>query len=122
MTTRRKLGAIPTMLRLLLRAPRHVLALERLGAATDAAFPDQDASYIEAMGVRPDAQGRGHGRRLMDRIIKESERTQVGCYLATVTANVPFYEELGFCVLREVDGARHGTPTGVRMLRVPQSA
>ena len=122
MTTRRKLGAIPAMLGLLLRSPARILALERLGAAADAAFPAQDASSIEAMGVRPDAQGRGHGRRLMDRIIKESERTQVGCYLATVTANVPFYEEMGFCVLRDVDGARNGAPTGVRMLRVPQSA
>lgn len=123
MSVRRKLGAIPAMARLVLRAPLRVLALERLGAAIDAGFPTQDVSYIEALGVRPDAQGHGHGQHLMHRILKESERTQVGCYLDTARPeNIAFYESFGFAVVGDVAPTRRGAPAEARMLRRPCGA
>jgi len=120
MSVRRKLGAVPAMTRLALRNPLRLHALERLGAAIDAAFPAEDASYLEAIGVRPDAQSHGHGSHLMSRVIDESERTRVGCYLETARAeNVPYYEALGFARLGEFAPLRRGGPPEARMIRQP---
>jgi len=118
MSLRRKLGALPAMTWVTLRSPARVLALERLGADIDAAFPSGDTAYLEALGVRPDAQRHGHGHALMDRIVTESERARATCYLETSQLdNVRFYEAWGFAPLGAFAPLRRGGPAETRMLR-----
>ncbi|MGV8978280.1 MAG: GNAT family N-acetyltransferase [Cellulomonas sp.] len=114
----RKLGALPPMARILVRSPRQVLAFAQLGSAIDAAFPRDPLTYIEALGVRPDAQRRGHGRRLMARILRDADHTGADCYLETSRdVNVPYYESMGFASLGEFAPLRRGGPAEARMRR-----
>jgi len=55
--------------------------------------------HVNMVGVRPEAQGRGHARRLMDaaHALSASHPESTGVSLTTETAtNVPFYEKLGY--------------------------
>ncbi|HEY5555191.1 MAG TPA: GNAT family N-acetyltransferase [Cellulomonas sp.] len=115
---RRKLGAFPSMASILARSPRQVLAFAQLGSAIDAAFPRDPVTYIEALGVRPDAQHRGHGRRLMARVLADADHARADCYLETSRAvNVPYYESMGFESLGAFAPLRHGGPPEARMRR-----
>jgi GNAT superfamily N-acetyltransferase len=123
LSTRRKLGAVPLMARLALRSPRRLVSLARLGAAIDAAFPRDPSSYVEALGVRPDAQRRGHGRRLMQRVLEDADRASVDCCLKTAHAvNIPYYESMGFEILGDFAPLRRHGPPEARMLRTHRSA
>lgn len=118
LSIRRKLGAVPPMARLLVRSPRRMLSLARLGSAIDAAFPQNPSTYIEALGVRPDAQRRGHGRSLMARVLEDADRANADCYLETAQqVNVAYYESMGFESLGEFAPLRRGGPPEARMLR-----
>lgn len=122
-STRRKLGAVPLMAPLTVRSPHRMISLARLGAAIDAAFPPDPSSYVEALGVRPDAQRRGHGRRLMERVLGEADRVHADCYLETASAvNIPYYESMGFEVLGEFAPLRRNGPPEARMLRTRRPA
>lgn len=119
LTLRRKLGAVPPMAWLLVRSPRQILSFAQLGSAIDAAFPPEPSTYLEAIGVRPDAQRRGHGRRLMARVLDDADRAHADCYLETSYAmNVSYYESMGFESLGEFAPLRRGGPPEARMLRV----
>jgi ribosomal protein S18 acetylase RimI-like enzyme len=50
------------------QSPRHVVVIEAAGtvAGYTAAWPESDAYFIEIIGVDPELQGRGLGRRLID--------------------------------------------------------
>lgn len=114
----RKLAALPSMVGILFRSPRQVLAFAQLGSAIDAAFPPGPLTYLEALGVRPDAQHRGHGRRLMARVLRDADHASADCYLETSRAvNVPYYESMGFESLGEFAPLRRGGPPEARMRR-----
>jgi len=114
----RKLPALPSMVGMLARSPRQMLAFARLGSAIDAAFPRDPLTYVEALGVRPDAQHRGHGRRLMARVLRDADRARADCYLETSRAvNVPYYESMGFESLGDFMPLRRGGPPEARMRR-----
>lgn len=114
----RKLGALPSMARVLARSPRQVLAFAQLGSAIDAAFPRDPLTYLEALGVRPDAQHRGYGRRLMARVLRDADHASADCYLETSRAvNVPYYESMGFESLGAFAPLRRGGPPEARMRR-----
>ena len=58
--------------------------------------------YLWALGVDPDAQGRGIGGALLRPVLDRADADGVSCYLETQTeANVAFYRSLGFEVVRE---------------------
>ena len=73
---------------------------------------------LEALGVRPDAQHRGHGRRLMARVLRDADHASADCYLETSQAvNVPYYESMGFESLGAFAPLRRGGPPEARMRR-----
>jgi ribosomal protein S18 acetylase RimI-like enzyme len=58
--------------------------------------------YLLALGVAPEVQGRGIGRRLIAPILERSDRDGSPCYLETQTeGNVAFYRKSGFEVIGE---------------------
>jgi GNAT superfamily N-acetyltransferase len=80
-------------------AERFALYNERV----DAKLPDGRFHGIALVGVRPEAQGRGHGARLVGRVcaLCDADPHSEGVVLDTGNPrNVPFYEKLGF---RQVD-------------------
>jgi ribosomal protein S18 acetylase RimI-like enzyme len=93
--------------------PRSILALPR--AARDRFFGSMrfiDGHHKElmkrphwhlwALGVAPEAQGRGIGGALLRPILDRADADIVPCYLETQTeANVAFYRKRGFEVVRE---------------------
>lgn len=78
--------------------------------------------FVMVIGVAPRHQGRGVGRRLMERAIELAEAEGHPLYLETESVkNVSFYEHLGF----EVLGMEHPHPGGPKlfgMLRAEAAA
>ncbi|MBS3975026.1 MAG: GNAT family N-acetyltransferase [Actinobacteria bacterium] len=103
-------GAAANGLRMLAAALRFAPLLPRLGATrsallnryfrgTRAAVPRAPHHYLLMIGVRPGAQGRGWGKRLMQDAISRSDRVSrsAGIALDTENAdNVRLYELWGF--------------------------
>ena len=97
-------------LRMLAAALRFVPLLPRLGATrsallnryvrgTRAAVPGAPHHYLLMIGVRPGAQGRGWGKRLMQDAISRSDRVARSAGIALDTENmdnVGLYEHWGF--------------------------
>jgi ribosomal protein S18 acetylase RimI-like enzyme len=116
----RKLRAVPAFLSVLLLAPRSLPALMRLGANVERAFPDDPVWYLEVVGVRPGAQHRGIGTRLLEPGLARADADGLPCYLETPRPeNIPFYERLGFRVEREGVELLPGGPTHWTMRRPP---
>ncbi len=58
--------------------------------------------YVILLGVDPDKQGQGYGRKLMLPVLKLAEEKGHDCYLETHSVrNVSFYNKLGFKVISE---------------------
>lgn len=75
--------------------------LRALSASSNAADGLDDDVYFFMLAVHPDAQGRGHGRTLLRRVLERAENEGRGVYLETNKArNVPFYERAGMEVIR----------------------
>lgn len=118
MTTRRKLASTPSMARLALRAPRDLPGLIRFGAALEAAFPAEPVWYLEVLGVHPDHQRRGLGRRLLRPVLEQADRTGAACYLETAERrNVTYYEQSGFSVVGSPGPVHRGGPWAALMTR-----
>jgi ribosomal protein S18 acetylase RimI-like enzyme len=63
---------------------------------------NENHQYIILLGVEPDKQGKGYGRRLMLPVLKLAEEKGQSCYLETHgEKNVSFYNKLGFKVISE---------------------
>ena len=70
--------------------------------------PDDPHWYLEVIGTRPDAQGRGTGGLLLEAGLARARADGVGAYLMTSSAAViPFYSAHGF-VVREEFAIRRG--------------
>jgi GNAT superfamily N-acetyltransferase len=116
----RKLRAARAFLPVLLAAPRSLPALMRLGANVERAFPDAPVWYLEVVGIRPGAQRRGIGTRLLQPGLARADADRLPCYLETPRPeNIPFYERLGFRVEREGIELLPGGPTHWTMARKP---
>ncbi len=65
--------------------------------------PREPHVHLGPIGVLPDAQGRGVGRRLMEHYCGAIDLTGEAGYLETDRpANVRFYERFGFAVVNEI--------------------
>lgn len=123
LSARRKAESVPAMLGLSLRAPRDAPGLIRFGAALEAAFPTEPVWYLEALGVHPDHQRQGLGRRLLRPVLQEADRTGVACYLETAEdRNVTYYERSGFSVVGDPGPVHRGGPWMALMKRPAGSA
>lgn len=73
--------------------------MRRLMGLSKKHVPAQSHYYLAALGVRPEWQGKGVGRILLDAVHKmsESHKESTGVYLETATeANVRLYEHFGY--------------------------
>jgi ribosomal protein S18 acetylase RimI-like enzyme len=119
----RQLRAVPRMLRVAAAAPRAFPRLARFGAKLDACFPDDRPWYLCVVGVVPEAQGRGLGRRLLRPGLERCDASGGDCYLETDTAEAArLYERLGFATLEAGVQLLPGGPTHWRMRRPAQVA
>jgi len=74
----------------------HSLGIIRFGAVTSEGVPS-DAWYVEALGVRPDLQRAGRGKRLMATAFAMVDAAGGPSYLETTKPdNVGYYENLGY--------------------------
>ena len=78
-----------------------------------------NAWYLSIIGIAPQAQGRGLGRKLLEPMLAEADAATASCYLETFSMrNVTFYTRLGCGVV----GRPHEPTTGAHyaiMLRRP---
>lgn len=67
--------------------------------------------YIFVLGVSPEAQGTGVGRRLLQPVLDRARADGLPCYLETAQPkNVGFYQHLGFRVLVHMVEPTSGLP------------
>lgn len=67
--------------------------------------------YTMVLGVDPAFQGKGHGRALLEPVLERSRADKIPVYLETAQpANVSFYKNMGFDVLRELTEPSSGLP------------
>jgi ribosomal protein S18 acetylase RimI-like enzyme len=118
----RNLRALPNILSVLRHAPGSFRNLMRFGSNIDAHFPkDRRLWYLQVIGVSPEAQGLGVGKKLMEPAIDLADREQVPCYLETSNPEaVPFYERVGFDIDAKEVELMEGGPTYWLMTRPPQ--
>ncbi|MBN9117777.1 MAG: GNAT family N-acetyltransferase [Planctomycetes bacterium] len=56
--------------------------------------------YVHLLGVRPESQGRGLSRLVLQPVFDAADRDRMPVYLETMpAANVPIYQKLGFTLL-----------------------
>ncbi|WP_285730029.1 GNAT family N-acetyltransferase [Nocardiopsis sp. ATB16-24] len=66
--------------------------------------PDAPVWFLGTVGVRPEAMGRGLGRRVIDAGLREADAQGFPAFLETsAERNVRLYESLGFRVTAEYD-------------------
>jgi GNAT superfamily N-acetyltransferase len=120
-------GGLPPMptlgLALRLVAGRQPAAIGR-ALRVDAAFrtrrPSVPHAYLFAVGLLPQARGRGLGRALLAPRLERLDADGVPCWLEnTNPANHAFYRALGF-VARETFHPAPGAPPVTTMLRAPR--
>jgi hypothetical protein len=67
-------------------------------------YPSTPIYYLWFIGVQPDSQNNGIGKKLMEEIIAESERLKRPIYLETSTVkNIPWYKKFGLNVYNQLD-------------------
>jgi len=117
-TARRKLTAMPYLLRVLAADPRHFSKFTRYGANVERAHPTHRHSYLVLAGVHPEAQRQGLGSRLMRNELELADANGIPAYLETADpANVAYYQRFGFTVVDEALELVPGGPTHVAMRR-----
>jgi ribosomal protein S18 acetylase RimI-like enzyme len=102
-SARRKLRMMPGITRAMVIAGRAARAWSRTGAALERDLGSEHAWYLLALGVHPDVQRCGVGRRLLLPVIEEATAAGLPCVLHTSDpANIPYYERFGFGVVRSL--------------------
>lgn len=115
---RRQVAAMPSFLHVLSAYPTRFRTFMRYGMAAQAAHPTGDHWYLVVLGIRPEAQRRGLGTKLVEPVIERAARDGVECYLETSDrANVSFYQRLGFATVDDDLALVPGGPTHVAMRR-----
>lgn len=67
-------------------------------------YPSTPIYYLWFIGVQPDSQNSGVGKKLMEGIVAESERLQRPIYLETSTVkNIPWYRKFGLNVYNQLE-------------------
>lgn len=92
------------------------------GEAMDKVHPDFAHAYLFSIAVRPGAQGKGLGRKLIAPVLAACDRLGVPAYLENSNpANAGFYGSLGFVVCGEIRPTPDA-PALLPMVREPRSA
>lgn len=121
-SARRKARATPDFMRVLAADPRAFRRFTRYGANAERAHPGVPHWYLEVLGVRPEFQRQGIGRRLIEPILDRADTDEVPCVLETADrANVAYYERFGFSVVDDDLPLVPNGPTHVAMQRPASS-
>jgi ribosomal protein S18 acetylase RimI-like enzyme len=95
-----RLRMMPVMMKAF--GPRATLRVASWLGAWSKRHPRAEHGHLGPIGVSPEAQGRGVGRRLMDVYCDELDRDGIAGYLETDRPeNVRFYRRFGFDVVAE---------------------
>lgn len=120
MTARRKLLGGLGLLGLVVRHPRAIGPLSAAVADPERDCAQRPAWFLSALGLEPEAQGRGLGTRLLAGGLAAADAAGQPCHLETwKPANVAFYERLGFRVQREARPLGVDGPTRWTLRRAP---
>ncbi|MEZ5679753.1 MAG: GNAT family N-acetyltransferase [Erythrobacter sp.] len=112
--------ALPT---LLLCGPGAVKRGIKTGEEMERVHPQFPHAYLFSIGVRPSAQGKGLGRKLIAPVLAACDRIGMPAYLENSNpANHGFYSSCGFEICAEPLHPEPGSPPLVPMLRQPRSA
>ncbi|KAL4768588.1 acyl-CoA N-acyltransferase [Aspergillus nidulans var. acristatus] len=85
---------------------RYYLWKERQAECQKTIWDDERGYYFcNIVAVRPDAQGRGVGRKLFEEVTKIADREGMKCYLESsrLEPNVEIYQRLGFSLRMEME-------------------
>lgn len=87
--------------RIALHTREHSLGIIKFGDVTSAGVPS-DSWYVEALGVRPDLQRAGRGKRLMATVFAVIDCAGGPSYLETTKPdNVGYYTALGYVPVKQ---------------------
>ena len=101
--------------------PRSVKRVVKTGAAMDSRHPHFEHAYLFSIGVRPSAQGKGLGRKLIQPVLDACDRTGTIAYLENSNpANTGFYASSGFENLGEPIHPEPDSPPLQPMVRQPR--
>ena len=121
-SARRKLRALPRMLRVFAVSPSSARRLMRFGANIEAAFPDERPAYLAVVGVVPEAQGRGAGTALLATGLAICDETGSAAYLETPSERaMRLYRRLGWEVVESGAELLPDGPAHWRMLRAARA-
>jgi ribosomal protein S18 acetylase RimI-like enzyme len=91
-----KIKTAPSMIRIMKSALPRAMAMMNKREAAD---PHEPHWHVGPVGVRPEHQGRGVGRLLLESFLTEVDEQEVAAFLETdVDRNVLLYEKMGFTV------------------------
>lgn len=94
----------------------------KTGEAMEARHPQFEHAYLFSIGVRPMAQGKGLGRKLIQPMLDACDRIGIRAYLENSNpANTGFYNSCGFIQLGEPIHPAIDSPPLVPMMREPRS-
>jgi ribosomal protein S18 acetylase RimI-like enzyme len=97
-------------------------AAEAAERALEPHRPTHPVWFLATVGVRPDRQGRGLGRAVLQPGLRAADAAGVPCFLETSLASNPaFYRRLGFEVAAEVDLPGGGPRTWAMRRAVPDA-
>lgn len=118
----RKLKAMPHLLRVLAAYPSRFPLFMRYGANAERSHPPGRHWYLVVAGVRPEAQRRGLGSRLITPGLATADEQGMPVCLETADrANIAYYERFGFTVTQDPLALVPGGPTHVAMRRPAQA-
>jgi len=106
---------------LLKAGPGALVRTIKTGSAMDAQHPHFPHAYLFSIGVRPSAQGKGLGRKLIQPVLDACDREGVRAYLENSNpANTGFYRSCGFEELGDPIHPEADSPPLVPMVREPR--
>jgi len=102
--------------------PGAVSRAVKTGEAMNANHPHFEHAYLFSIGVRPSAQGKGLGRKLIRPVLDACDRIGMPAYLENSNpANTGFYNSCGFEQSADAIHPEPGSPPLVPMLRQPRT-
>lgn len=117
----RQFRSAPGLLKVLVAAPRSFRTFMRQGTNSARQHPRDVHWTLETMGLRPEAQGKGIGTRLVALGLARVDQDGLPCYLTTGRReNEAFYRRFGFEVEHEALQQVPGGPTHLGMRRPAQ--
>ena len=118
----RKAKMTPALMKAAAVAGRSFWAFARVGSALEKDHPPDPAWYLQALGVRPSAQRKGVGGRLVAPVLALADESGTACHLHTSDpSNVAYYARFGFELVNQVTPLEGG-PAYASMVRRPRDS